>query len=57
VLVPLGAAGDQVFSGMCVEVGGRTMPDDTARLESRQYGQTSELGDTSDILGWAFQTE
>jgi len=33
------------------------MPDDTAQLESRQYGQTSDLGDTSDILGWAFQTE
>jgi hypothetical protein len=42
---------------MCVEVGGRTMPDDTTQLESRQYGQTSDLGDTSDILGWAFQTE
>ncbi|HZI72467.1 MAG TPA: hypothetical protein VFD73_00280 [Gemmatimonadales bacterium] len=43
--------------GMGVEVGGRAMPDDTAQLESRQYSQTTNLGDTSDILGWAFQTE
>jgi hypothetical protein len=33
------------------------MPDDTAQLECRQYGQTTDLGETSDILDWAFQTE